>query len=102
MSNQNNKFHHPGIAAVLSFVFNGLGQLYNGQIAKGLTIIFFSAVSMLILILGSILIGLWLLGKIASGKLLYFGFMLFSLGLISVCGLGIYSIIDSYRAAVKR
>lgn len=102
MSDQNNKSHHPGIAAVLSFLFNGLGQLYNGQIAKGLTIIFFSAASMLVLILGSILIGLWLLGKIASGNLLYLGFILFSAGLIFICGLGIYSIIDSYRTAVKK
>lgn len=28
--------HHPGIAAVLSFFYTGLGQIYNGQIGKGL------------------------------------------------------------------
>jgi TM2 domain-containing membrane protein YozV len=26
----------PGLAAVLSFFFSGLGQIYNGQILKGL------------------------------------------------------------------
>ncbi len=30
---------NPGLAAVLSFLFNGLGQIYNGQIGKGLLII---------------------------------------------------------------
>lgn len=27
---------HPGIAAVLSFFITGLGQIYNGQIGKGI------------------------------------------------------------------
>jgi TM2 domain-containing membrane protein YozV len=26
---------NPGLAAVLSFFISGLGQIYNGQIAKG-------------------------------------------------------------------
>jgi len=30
---------HPGIAAVLSFMFVGLGQIYNGQILKGIIFI---------------------------------------------------------------
>jgi TM2 domain-containing membrane protein YozV len=29
----------PGVAAVLSFIFVGLGQIYNGQIGKGLLMI---------------------------------------------------------------
>lgn len=28
-------YKNPGLAAVLSFFFMGLGQIYNGQIAKG-------------------------------------------------------------------
>lgn len=93
---------NPGVAAVLSFVFNGLGQLYNGQIKKGLLIIFFSAVNMLILVLGSILIGLWMLEKILSFKLLMLGVVLFLIGLTFICILGIYSIIDAYRQAAKK
>ncbi len=93
---------HPGIAAVLSFVFNGLGQLYNGQILKGLLIIFLSSLSMLVLILGSILIGLWLLGKIASYRLLILGSALFFIGIIFICILGIHSIVDAYRVAKKK
>ncbi|HVP23846.1 MAG TPA: zinc-ribbon domain-containing protein [Conexivisphaerales archaeon] len=30
---------NPGIAAVLSFLFTGLGQIYNGQIGKGITFV---------------------------------------------------------------
>lgn len=92
---------NPGAAAVLSFVFNGLGQLYNGQIFKGLFIIFLSTVSLLIFIIGSVIIGLWMLGKILFGKLLIFGALLFLSGLIFICILGIYSIIDAYKAASK-
>jgi len=29
-------YKNPGIATVLSFFWMGLGQLYNGQIAKGI------------------------------------------------------------------
>jgi len=101
MPEQNTKYH-PGIAAVLSFVFNGLGQLYNGQIVKGLTIIFFSALSMTILIIGSVFIALWFLGKIIFSQVLIFGLALFFLSLVSICIIGIYSIIDAYRVALKK
>lgn len=33
----------PGLAAVLSFFWPGLGQIYNGQIAKGLFFIVLAA-----------------------------------------------------------
>jgi len=91
---------NPGTAAVLSFVFNGLGQLYNGQIAKGLSIIFLCALSMLLFIFGSILIAFWLLGKV-SRDLLVWGLVLFSVGLILICAFGIYSIIDAFRVAKR-
>jgi hypothetical protein len=93
---------NPGTAAVLSFIFNGLGQLYNGQIFKGLVIVFLSAVSMLILVLGSIIIGFGLLGKISSLLVLIAGISLFCAGIIFICILGIYSIMDAYNTARKR
>ena len=31
---------NPGVSAVLSFVFTGLGQIYNGRIGKGLFLMF--------------------------------------------------------------
>ena len=100
MSVQDSKTR-PGTAAVLSFVFNGLGQLYNGQIFKGLLIISFSALSMLILIIGSILIAFWLLGRVVLIQFLIWGAVLFLVGLVCICVLGIYSILDAYRVAQK-
>ena len=93
---------NPGLAAVFSFVFSGLGQLYNGQIFKGLAIISVNAVGLLILIIGSILIGFWILGKVIFEKELVLGIALFSFGLILICAIGIYSIFDAYRVATKK
>lgn len=56
---------NPGIAAVLSAVFVGLGQIYNGEIFKGLIFIFAYFVSWVLTI---VLIGfittpiLWIFG----------------------------------------
>lgn len=102
MAQNEKKNCNPGTAAVLSFVFNGLGQLYNGQIAKGLIIIFFSSVSLLVLVIGSVCIGMWLLGKLASVYILTTGIALFVFGLIAICWLGIYSILDAHKVALKK
>ena len=96
------KSPHPGMAAVLSFIFNGLGQIYNGQIKKGLSIIFVSALSLFIFIIGAILVGFWLLGKIISSGWVISGFLLFCLGLILICILGIWSIRDAYNVACRQ
>jgi len=92
---------NPGVAAILSFVFNGLGQLYNGEISKGLAIIFFSSLSLFVFILGSILIALWLLGKFFFVKWLVLGLALFFISLIAIAALGIYSIFDAYKVASR-
>jgi len=91
-----------GVAAVLSFVFNGLGQLYNGQIIKGLVIIALSSSGMLVFIGGSILIAFWILNKIVFSGQLIWGIVLFCIGLSFICVLGIYSIFDAYRVALKK
>jgi hypothetical protein len=96
------RINRPGLAAVFSFVFNGLGQIYNGEIVKGLLIIFFSACSMLILLAGAIFIGFWMLGKVAFNGQLPIGVALFIAGLIFVCILGIYSIFDAYKFSLKK
>jgi TM2 domain-containing membrane protein YozV len=96
------RLNRPGLAAVLSFVFNGLGQIYNGQIIKGLLVIFFSSLSMLILLTGAIFIGFWMLGKIALDAQLAIGIALFITGLLFICIVGIYSIFDAYRVALKK
>ena len=41
---------NPGLAAVLSALINGLGQMYNGQIGKGLIIIGIQIVNALLTI----------------------------------------------------
>jgi len=47
---------NPGLAAVLSFFFSGLGQIYNGQILKGLL---FMAVQVVNFVLAFVVIGLF-------------------------------------------
>jgi TM2 domain-containing membrane protein YozV len=41
---QEMKKKNPGVAAILSFFWPGLGQIYNGQIAKGIGIMFALAI----------------------------------------------------------
>lgn len=96
------KITNPGTAAVLSFIFSGLGQIYNGQIKKGLLIIFFSTMSMLIFIVGAVLIAMWLLGKFVSIFHIIFGLSFSCLGIILICILGIWSIFDAYNLAKKK
>ncbi len=93
--------HNPGIAAVLSFVFSGLGQIYNGQIKKGLFVIFLSCLSIFILIIGAILIGFWLFGKVLFAHEFIWGVVVFAVGLLLICILGIWSILDAYNVAKR-
>lgn len=39
----------PGLAAVLSFFWAGLGQIYNGQLAKGLILVVVQAINFALL-----------------------------------------------------
>jgi len=64
---------NPGLAAVLSFIFTGLGQIYNGQIGKG--------------------IGFLVLGIIFALTIF------FLIGLILYPVFWIYNIYDAYRTA---
>jgi len=100
MPDQNNK-SHPGLAAVFSFIFSGLGQIYNGQIFKGLLIIFFSILSMLILIIAAVFIGFALVGRVFFPGQIASGLVIFSISLIFICIIGAYSILDAYRTAKK-
>lgn len=43
-----------GLAAVLSFLISGLGQIYNGQIGKGLVVLVVQAINVFLM---NILIG---------------------------------------------
>ena len=92
---------HPGTAAVCSFIFNGLGQIYNGQINKGLFLITLSTLSMLMLIVGAVLIGYTMIGRIIVTSGIVVGFIFFAVGIICAGIIGIYSIFDAYRVALK-
>ncbi|MCH7860016.1 MAG: hypothetical protein IID14_10040 [Candidatus Marinimicrobia bacterium] len=46
-------YKNPSVATILSFFFMGLGQIYNGQIGKGIIFIILYGIS-LILILAAI------------------------------------------------
>jgi TM2 domain-containing membrane protein YozV len=65
----------PGVAAVLSFFWAGLGQIYNGEIGKGVMLIILHAIS-------------WLM-------------MLIIIGFITTPILWIYGMIDAYKTAEK-
>lgn len=69
MSTQPQK--NPGVATVLSFFFMGLGQIYNGQIGKGIMFIILYAISiaLMFVIVGFITTPiLWLWGMVDANK----------------------------------
>jgi TM2 domain-containing membrane protein YozV len=68
-------YKNPGLAAVLSFFYMGLGQIYNGQLAKGIFFIIMYSVS-------------WVL-------------MLVLVGFITTPILWIYGMYDAYKSAEK-
>ncbi len=68
-------FKNPGLAAVLSFFYMGLGQIYNGQIAKGVVFLVIYSIS-------------WILTIVV-------------IGLITTPVLWIYGMYDAYRAAER-
>lgn len=71
----NQVLKNPGIAAVASFLFTGLGQVYNGQIGKGIIFIFIQIINAFLM-------------------LVVIGFLTFPL-------FWIYGIYDAYNTAEK-
>jgi len=53
------KKKNPVMAAGLSLLFNGLGQAYNGQFAKGVLVLLASLFGLFIMIVPGIVIWLW-------------------------------------------
>ena len=92
--------NHGGKAAVLSFIFCGLGQLYNGHIIKGLILIFATCLSLITTVVGGVLIYLYLKNSMPF-QILWSGIGVLMIGLLSVCLIAIYSIIDAYKQARK-
>lgn len=92
---------YPGTAAALSFVFNGLGQIYNGQIRKGLVIVSLSTLSLLMIIGGGIFFIIWLRREIPVSLEMLFSLAIFLVGVIVGGYLGVYSVYDAYNTAKK-
>lgn len=93
-------YKNPGVAAVLSFIFAGLGQIYNGHIGKGLVLIFISVVSAACLIMGAVITGYWFVdvGKYEFSTL-WIGISLIVISILVIAITGIYNIYDAYNVA---
>lgn len=72
MNNQPPKFYkNPSIATMLSFFFMGLGQIYNGQIGKGVLFIILYIISVALMYAGIGVITtpiLWIWGMIDANN----------------------------------
>ena len=66
---------NPIIAAVLSLIVAGLGQIYNGQITKGV---------------------LFIIAQIINGALLYV-----AIGFVTMPLVGLWAVIDAYLVAKR-
>ncbi|WP_301676064.1 hypothetical protein [Methanoculleus methanifontis] len=53
------KKKNPAIAAGLSLLFNGLGQAYNGQFARGVLVLLGSLLSLFLMIVPGVAIWAW-------------------------------------------
>jgi len=72
MDNQPPKFYkNPSISTILSFFFMGLGQIYNGQIGKGILFIVLYAISaaLMLVVVGFITTPiLWIWGMVDANN----------------------------------
>ena len=72
MSTQPPKFYkNPSIATILSFFFMGLGQLYNGQIGKGVVfnILYGISVALMWVVIGFVTTPiLWIWGMVDANN----------------------------------
>lgn len=68
-------YKNPGLAAILCFFYMGLGQIYNGQLSKGIAFIIAYSIS-------------WIL-------------MFLLIGFITTPVLWIYGMYDAYKSAEK-
>ena len=93
---------NPGLSAVLSFLYNGLGQLYNGQIKKGLLLISFTSLGIIFTVVGAVLIGHYLLVQPGLRLELFWGLSLLLGGILLMCCVGTYSIFDAYNYAKRK
>lgn len=72
MPEQAPKFYkNPAVATVCSFLFAGLGQIYNGEIGKGILLIVLYGISFMLMFVGIGFITtpiLWILGMVDANS----------------------------------
>ncbi len=72
MSEQPPKFYkNPTVAVILSFFFMGLGQIYNGEIGKGILFMigYVVSIALMLVIIGFVTTpALWIWGMIDANK----------------------------------
>ena len=90
-----------GTAAVLSFVFTGVGQIYNGQIKKGLFLVAVTTFGLLLVLLGALALGFGLFYGFFFSWMMAISLGAILLGGLIVCWTGIYSIADAHRNALR-
>lgn len=92
------------MAPFLSFVLNGAGQIYNGEIKKGVLFFFVSLLFSVLLVVGIILLGQAVLDSYNAS--VHFSSLVWMVALVTIAGLtlclnGLWSIIDAYQVAKK-
>ena len=97
----NEQKHRAGLAAVLSFLFNGLGQLYIGKIAQGFVIMGLSTLSMVLIVVGAVFTCHWLITQLYPVSEIIIGAALLAAGIVMAGIVGAYSILHAYRDALK-
>jgi len=92
----------PHIAGFLSFLLNGLGQIYNGQSKKGIFFIIVSFIFLILFISSIVLIFEVFISSLdgfLDRILLRKAIILFSISGFILCLNGLYSILDAYMVA---
>jgi TM2 domain-containing membrane protein YozV len=92
-------YKNPGVAAVLSFLISGLGQIYNGEIKKGLWHVSVAMVGLLLVLIGALILGTSLYYGIFFFKFMLASIVLLATGGMMICWIGIISIYDAYKNA---
>jgi TM2 domain-containing membrane protein YozV len=92
------------VAPLLSFLINGLGQIYNRQIKKGIVFIIISLIFMVGFVAGMVLI--FKIIVLSFNNTLNFREIMQGVVLLTVSGFilsvnGLWSIIDAYKIAKK-
>ncbi len=90
----------PGVIALLSFVFTGLGQIYNGEIIKGVVLMSFACFGIILTLVSAIYLFYALIFFDTSTIMrMTLCVVVFLLGITVMVVSGIYSIYDAYHAA---